>query len=94
VVYFKLYFLLNNPPTNIASFSIKFTKKNPKGFTFPMAQCMPEECKNNEKTVSGCIKAYREYYMSKYKEKLWSWTKSADDKKRENIDKPYWWKNK
>jgi Pyrimidine dimer DNA glycosylase len=89
----KLYFLLNNPPKNIAKNSINLTKKNPKGFTLPMFQCMPEECKNNEKTVLGCIKAYRKYYMSTYKEKLWSWTKSGD-KKRKNINKPHWWKNK
>lgn len=90
----KLRFLLNNPPTNIPSFNIFLTKKNPKGFTLPMPQCMPDECKNNDNSVSGCITAYRKYYMSKYKEKLRSWTKCGDDKKRKNIDKPHWWKIK
>jgi Pyrimidine dimer DNA glycosylase len=86
----KLIFLFNNPPTNIPKFIIIKTPSNPKCFTTSLPQAMPNECKSKKRTVHSCVKAYRRYYMSSYKEHLVSWTiKNVGGRKA--LEKPEWW---
>lgn len=90
----KLIFLINNPPINIPTFIIVKVPSNPKMFTLPMPQAMPDECKYKKKnSVHSCVKAYRKYYTSIHKEHLVSWTikKTKISKDRESLDKPKWW---
>jgi hypothetical protein len=89
-----LKFLLTNFPPSINSAPIEKTIKNPLGFTLPMPQAMPDECKviKCEPSVSSCIRAYRQYYKSSHKEKLVLWTyKDKNTNERINIPKPHWW---
>lgn len=76
----KLLFLYHHRPS-LPSHIIHKSPDNPKCLQLPLPQAMPIECKKRN-TVHGCVRAYRTYYKSPYKEHLVHW------KKR---DKPSWW---
>ena len=98
----KLRFLLRNPPPSIPRFDIPRTVDNPKRFTFPMPQAMPDEyrIKPTLESAAACQSAYRRYYMSthKYDLRCWSVTnpdyisdsKTPDEPKRIPLDRPHW----
>ncbi len=86
----KLIFLLTNPPNNIPKCVIEKTLDNPKSFCGDLPQAMPIECKSTKSTVHGCVKAYRRYYMSVYKEHLVSWT-IKEENIRKSLEIPKWW---
>lgn len=96
---YKLLYFKNNLPSAIPKFKIKPTEFNPLRFTLPMPQAMFNDCRHNFEVSDppSCQKAYRNFYMSKYKYKLRKWTKKSDKCKctrtcRINIDKPNWFK--
>ena len=98
----KLDFLFDNSPPNIPRYHIPDTDANPHGFTFPMPQAMPDECRFDPDgtSMSDCIKAYRKYYKSDHKSHLHSWTiansefisasKTPDEPKRMPLERPEW----
>ena len=100
----KLFFLKENPPSNIQRFRIPKTKSNPKRFTLPMPQAMYDDCKvrPEELSFSACQSAYRKYYMSEYKKHIAKWTiankkykskcKTPNEPRRIALDRPPWWK--
>jgi len=71
----KLDFLKDNFPPSISMYKIKKTSSNPYGFTLPMFQAMPDDCKYkpDKESVGACIKAYRRLYMSEHKEHIVEW---------------------
>jgi len=97
-----LDFLLDNSPPSIPKYNIDCTDANPHGFTFPMPQAMPDDCRNNPngETMNDCITAYRRYYQSSHKSHLRSWTirnlkyitpsKTPNEPKRLNLNRPKW----
>lgn len=91
----KLQFLLKNPPPSIPDDYIPRISTNPLGFTLPMPQAMPDECKVNPDSYTAgaiaCQSAYRKYYMSEHKYNLREWyAKCPQTNSRIQLDRPKW----
>lgn len=98
----KLVFLRDHPPPSIPRFDILPTPVNPKSFTLPMPQAMPDECrvKPTLESVNACQSAYRQYYMSSHKSELRCWSvknsdyinesRTPNEPKRIALDRPHW----
>ena len=87
----KLQFLLANPPPSIPRTNLPKTKSNPHGFTLPLPQCMPDDCKYkpNKKSFGACIQAYRQCYVQE-KSYMAEWYKNQG-KEKIQLSPPWWW---
>lgn len=87
----KLDFLVANPPSSIPRSNISKTKANPHGFTLPLPQCMPDDCKYKpeKKSFGACIQAYRQCYVQE-KSYMAEWYKNQG-KEKIQLSPPWWW---
>jgi len=88
----KLDFLTKNCPPSIPDYEIIISRLNPHGFTLPMFQAVPEDCKHkpNKLSVSACILAYRNVYVSEHKKHIAEWYIKIN-KQRLDILPPWWY---
>lgn len=77
----KLDFLFDTAPPSIPRYYIRSSKTNPHGFTFPMPQAMPDECRVEpaSSSMADCVAAYRRYYQSPHKSHIRAWKTSKPD---------------